>query len=134
MYRVLVLSHGSLSSGMKGTLEMFEINLERCEFIQAYIDDEDPRTKIRNFIDQEVEYKIILTDIKSGSLTRLVIEEEVLGREDVYLISGYNLAMLIGILTQTEIDINILNNVIGFSKSDIELLESKEEKNDESFF
>ncbi|CAM3626920.1 hypothetical protein ERUR111494_04060 [Erysipelothrix urinaevulpis] len=132
MFQVLVLSHGNLSVGMKETLDLFEINYDCCRFVNAYVSEEDPRSLIKDFLTLTPK-KVILTDLKSGSLTRLAIEEGVLDRDDVYLISGFNLAMLIGILTQQSLNDTVIEEVIAFSQMDIERLENQEVE-EESFF
>lgn len=134
LFQVLVLSHGNLSAGMKDTLDLFEIDRQRCQFLQAYVGDENPRDYIKEFAGSDVEHKIILTDLKSGSLTRIAIEEGVLDQSDVTLISGFNLAMLIGILTQTEMSEAILQEVLEFSRMDIELLKNMDEEEEDAFF
>lgn len=99
MRQVILASHGSLASGMLGTIEMI---LGKQENLAAYSLNPDGQTAdLLNRIKQKIkesqaEETIIVTDLIGGSvhtaLTSLV------GQTGIHLLSGMNLSLLLELL------------------------------------
>lgn len=98
MRRILCMSHGPLAKGMIETLKFIVGDVQNIDTLCAYVDgNNDVEQMIDRYLSQNSENElIVLTDIFGGS-----INNEWLKRlpelENVYLISGVNLSLLVDI-------------------------------------
>lgn len=98
MRRILCMSHGPLAKGMMETLKFIVGDIKNIDTLCAYVDgNNDVEQMIDRYLSQNSENElIVLTDIFGGS-----INNEWLKRlpelENVYLISGVNLSLLVDI-------------------------------------
>lgn len=107
MARLLCMSHGPLAKGMVETSQYIIGENDRLDYLCAYIDGNDNLSRI---IDEYLENLngetlIVITDIFGGS-----INNEWMGRlpynNNLYLIAGMNLGLVVELLTKIEQTIN----------------------------
>ena len=103
MRRILCMSHGPLAKGMLETLKFIVGDVENIDTLCAYVDgNNDVEQMIDRYLSQNSENElIVLTDIFGGS-----INNEWLKRlpklENVYLVSGVNLSLLVEIYLKSQ--------------------------------
>ncbi len=104
--KVLLLSHGRLCEGMLDTLSIFSTKLDSVSAIPFYVDGINSEELLQEFIQRiEDEKVIIFTDILWGSVNQKVYA---LGKEkeNVHIISGFNLPILLEIISSNENDLD----------------------------
>ncbi|MBO0453510.1 PTS sugar transporter subunit IIA [Candidatus Enterococcus murrayae] len=129
---IVLASHSNLAVGMKETAEFIMGRQEKLHVIAAYIEDEksvvDELTELVSQFGNEA--VLFLTDLKGGSVNR-IISEYILEREDYYLISGMNLALVLELLMlsyegqRSEVMAQLKEIVVNASK-DLEVIDVDE--------
>ncbi len=116
MRKFLITGHGTFSSGIKSSLDLIIGQTEHLYVIDAYVDG---NTSIENGIhslfknmesDDEI---IVFTDLMGGSITNQVLRYGL--RENVHVVSGMNLPLLIEILladSETPVEEVIENAIV----------------------
>ena len=137
MRHILIATHGLLASGARSTMQFLIGNVDNVDYITAYVDGEKPiNEQIDEYfakIPQEDEV-VIFTDIKGGSVNQKMIPYCV--RENTFLVSGFNLAILIEVtMTPEKLTNDFLKAKIEEARNQLCLveLENKTEENDDDF-
>ena len=137
MRHILIATHGLLASGAKSTMNFLIGNVDNVDYITAYVDGEKPiNEQIEEYfakIPQEDEV-VIFTDIKGGSVNQKMIPYCV--RKNTFLVSGFNLAILIEVtMTPEKLTNDFLKAKIEEARNQLCLveLENKTEENDDDF-
>jgi fructoselysine/glucoselysine PTS system EIIA component len=108
MRKYLIATHGTLAQGIHSSLEIIMGTLENVFLLQAYADE---NKSIKEEIDTVLEKisnedeLIIFTDLMGGSVTNQILQYAL--KEKVYIVSGFNLPLLLDILlADQEIPVN----------------------------
>ena len=135
MKKYLIASHGHLASGLQSSLGILTGMGDKVSVIDAYVDDHDYVPDIKKFIEQlNGEVGVIFTDLVGGSVNQKVMLE-VVGHENVLVISGTNLSIVLSVILEAdELTKEKLNGLI--SQSQVQLVEAPQENtemSDDSF-
>ena len=99
MRKFLIAAHGSFSSGIKSSLDIIIGKMENVFIIDAYVDGnksiEDDLNAILEKVQADDEL-IVFSDLMGGSITNQILRYGL--RENVHVISGMNLPLLIDIM------------------------------------
>lgn len=101
--KVLLVSHAYMAKGVKSSVELILGPQENLFAMAAYVDDEAPFEKeIKNFLEENKNEKlVIVSDLLGGSvnneLMKLVAE-----KENVILVTGMNLILVMSVLLASE--------------------------------
>ena len=104
MRTYMVVSHAWLSKGMVSSLKMIAGEKAEVDWICGYVDgNEDLEGEIRNRLlkigpGREI---VLFTDLFGGSANNAVLAA-VNGREDIHVVAGVNLALLLSVVTATK--------------------------------
>ncbi|TGD22563.1 PTS sugar transporter subunit IIA [Companilactobacillus suantsaicola] len=131
MKKYLIASHGHLASGLQSSLEILTGMGDKVSVIDAYVDDHDYVPDIKKFIEQlNGEVGVIFTDLVGGSVNQKVMLE-VVGHENVLVISGTNLSIVLSVILEAdELTKEKLNGLI--SQSQVQLVEAPNENSEMS--
>ena len=103
MKRILVLTHGELSKGFKSAHEVISAAESSINTVSLEPSDspESLNEKIKAVLEtwDEEDMKIVLTDIPYGS-TSVTVMPWLATTPNLYVISGLNLALLLGVSMQ----------------------------------
>lgn len=106
MRKILLASHGRLASGLKNSIEILVGNDYPIVAIDAYLDENnhDYSEDILNFISSvnEEDECVIFTDLYGGSVNQKVVTICSQSKEKIYVITGMNLPILLGVLFHYE--------------------------------
>jgi len=99
MRKYLIAAHGTLASGIRSSLEIIIGSLENVFIIEAYIGEnkslEEEIALVLLQINSEDDL-IVFTDLMGGSVTNQILQYAL--KKNVYIISGFNLPLLLDIL------------------------------------
>lgn len=97
---IVLASHSNLAAGMKETAEFIMGSQKKLHAITAYVEDErSVENELTELVSQfETESVLFLTDLKGGSVNR-IISEYIVDNENYYLVTGMNLALVLEVLT-----------------------------------
>ena len=99
MRKFLIAAHGTLPEGIQSSLEIIMGSLENVFLIQAYVGE---NKSLKEEIDSVLEHinnedeLIVFTDLMGGSVTNQILQHAL--KKNVYIISGFNLPLLLDIL------------------------------------
>jgi fructoselysine and glucoselysine-specific PTS system IIA component len=99
MRKFLIAAHGTLPEGIQSSLEIIMGSLENIFLIQAYVGE---NKSLKEEIDSVLEHinnedeLIVFTDLMGGSVTNQILQYAL--KENVYIISGFNLPLLLEVL------------------------------------
>ena len=99
MRKFLIAAHGTLPEGIQSSLEIIMGSLENVFLIQAYVGE---NKSLKEEIDSVLEHinnedeLIVFTDLMGGSVTNQILQYAL--KENVYIISGFNLPLLLEVL------------------------------------
>lgn len=97
--KFIIATHGNFAQGIQSSLEIIIGQVENVTLIPAYVDGnkgiEEELDKVLQALEQGEEL-IIFTDLLGGSITNQALRQAL--RENVHIVSGFNLALLIEIL------------------------------------
>lgn len=99
MRKFLIAAHGTFPSGIQSSLEIIMGSLENVFLIQAYVGE---NKSLKEEIDSVLEHinnedeLIVFTDLMGGSVTNQILQYAL--KENVYIISGFNLPLLLEVL------------------------------------
>ena len=97
--KFLIATHGTFAAGIKSSLDLIVGANENIFLIQAYVDDTvSVDTQIKEIQEQlgDDDELIVFSDLLGGSITNQLLQH--LLRPNVYIISGFNLPLVIEIL------------------------------------
>ena len=99
MRKFLIATHGTFAKGIQSSLEMITGATENLFIIQAYTGENKSIEDDLGAVLQQITYDddlIVFTDLMGGSVTNQVVQHAL--RENVYIISGVNLPLLLDII------------------------------------
>ncbi|SHJ10739.1 PTS system, mannose-specific IIA component/PTS system, fructoselysine and glucoselysine-specific IIA component [Clostridium amylolyticum] len=122
MLKILIASHGNYADGVKSATNIIIGNKENVHYLNAYVSEETVKDQLENFFKgvSENDEVIILTDIYGGSVNQNVFPY--VKKENVYIISGFNLATVLEILLlnpEEKVSLDNLRNIVEESKKQI---------------
>ncbi len=137
MLKILIASHGNYADGVKSATNIIIGNKENVHYLNAYVSEETVKDQLENFFKgvSENDEVIILTDIYGGSVNQNVFPY--VKKENVYIISGFNLATVLEILLlnpEEKVSLDNLRNIVEESKKQILFLNdyvTEQEKEDD---
>lgn len=121
MKKVVLISHGYMARGIVSSVELILGKQDNLDYLSAYVEDEPPfENELKKIIEGNIENElIILTDLLGGSVNNEVISM-VDGKENIHLITGMNLILVISILLAEESNLGEqINQIIDESKKGI---------------
>jgi fructoselysine and glucoselysine-specific PTS system IIA component len=134
MRKYLIATHGTFAKGIHSSLEIIMGIPENVFLIQAYTGEnkslKEEISSVLEKISKEDEL-IVFTDLMGGSITNQILQYAL--KENVYIISGFNLPLLLDILlADQEIPVNeVIETGINNAKEQIvfvnKLITSKRE-------
>ncbi len=119
--KVLLVSHAYMAKGVKSSVELILGPQENLYAMSAYVDQDIPFEKeIKDFLFENTNEKIvILTDLLGGSVNNEIIQL-VANMENVILLTGMNLIMVMSVLLATDDTIDEqIDDIIDGSKNGI---------------
>lgn len=102
MNKTIFCSHGRLCEGMIDTLKIFSLYDENAMIaIPFYTDGIDAEVLLEKELEKlsKEDVVVIFTDVQFGSVNQLVMQKTI-GLENVHVISGMNLMVVLEILSQ----------------------------------
>lgn len=136
MVKYLISAHGKMASGIKESLNVLLGASGQVEVFDAYVDDANVEKELNRRIEEtsEEDYLVMMSDIASGSVNQIMMRH--LDRERTFLVTGINLALVIGLTsaytdTITEAQIE---EVVTQSREMMMLVKLPEEQEEEDFF
>lgn len=102
MRKLLIATHGYLADGVKSSINILCGEKSEVTYLNAYVEDGDIKENVKDFFN---EYKaedevIVFTDLYGGSVNQICAEY--INKENVHLISGFNLALVLELLYKDE--------------------------------
>lgn len=97
--KFLIATHGAFAKGIKSALDIIAGEMEHVFLIQAYLDDSPPVEDQLQEIMATITHKdelVIFTDLLGGSVNNIMLSNAL--RENVHIVSGFNLPLLIEIV------------------------------------
>lgn len=101
--KILLVSHAYMAKGVKSSVELILGPQENLFAMAAYVDDEAPFEKeIKNFLEENKNEKlVIISDLLGGSVNNELMKL-VDDKENVILIAGMNLILVMSVLLASE--------------------------------
>jgi mannose/fructose-specific phosphotransferase system component IIA len=97
--KFLIATHGAFAKGVKSSLDFIIGEMDNVFLIQAYLDEsrsvEDELATVLETVTADEEL-IIFTDLLGGSVNNIMLRNAL--RENVHIVSGFNLPLLIEII------------------------------------
>jgi mannose/fructose-specific phosphotransferase system component IIA len=97
--KFLIATHGAFAKGIKSSLDIIIGEMNNVFLIQAYLDEsksvEEELASVLETIN-ETDELIIFTDLLGGSVNNIALRNAL--RENVHIVSGFNLPLLIEVL------------------------------------
>ncbi len=122
MRKILVATHGNYAKGAISSLSIITGQEGNITCINAYTESKNINEAIDAYFEEvnEDDQVIILTDIFGGSVNQAAMNY--LKKENIFLITGFNLALLLEISmldAEEPIDENKLREIVNNSKTQI---------------
>ena len=116
MLKIFLSSHGTLASGIKKSVEILVGESDKLVTFDAYVNDEQLKDAIDAFFKEtnEEDDKVLLSDLYGGSVNQKMYLY--LNRPDTYLIAGVNLALVLDLLMQENVNEMYLNELVEKSR------------------
>lgn len=128
------MSHGTMASGIKNTVELITGTHENLISYDAYVDGHnDVKKFISDLLEKHVKDEIILvTDVLGGSVNNEALMFN--SYSNVYVISGMNAPLVINLIISDEVDTReLIQRSIFESKDMIQFLQKVEANGEEDF-
>ncbi|MEH7385804.1 PTS sugar transporter subunit IIA [Bacillus sp. JJ1521] len=96
MKKILVATHAKFAEGICSAINLILGEQKNLHYINAYVDETPFNEKLESFLTEEISGEdklIIFTDLFGGSVNQTSLRY--LTRENIYLISGVNLPVLL---------------------------------------
>jgi mannose/fructose-specific phosphotransferase system component IIA len=97
--KFLIATHGALAKGAKSALDIIAGEMDNVLLIQAYLDDSRPvEDELEDVLATitDTDELIIFTDLLGGSVNNIMLRNAM--RENVHIVSGFNLPLVIEIV------------------------------------
>ena len=116
MLKIFLSSHGTLASGIKKSVEILVGESDKLVTFDAYVNDEQLKDAIDAFFKEtnEDDDKVLLSDLYGGSVNQKMYLY--LNRPNTYLIAGVNLALVLDLLMQENVNEMYLNELVEKSR------------------
>lgn len=116
MLKIFLSSHGTLASGIKKSVEILVGESDKLVTFDAYVNDEQLKDAIDAFFKEtnEEDDKVLLSDLYGGSVNQKMYLY--LNRPNTYLIAGVNLALVLDLLMQENVNEMYLNELVEKSR------------------
>lgn len=116
MLKIFLSSHGTLASGIKKSVEILVGESDKLVTFDAYVNDEQLKDAIEAFFKEtnEEDDKVLLSDLYGGSVNQKMYLY--LNRPNTYLIAGVNLALVLDLLMQENVNEMYLNELVEKSR------------------
>ncbi|WP_084593758.1 PTS sugar transporter subunit IIA [Anaerococcus provencensis] len=121
MKKVLLISHGHMARGIVSSVDIILGKQDNLEYLSAYVEGEPPfENELKKIIDDNRDNDlIILTDLLGGSVNNEVMSM-VDGKDNIHLITGMNLILVISILLADDSNLpEQINKIIDESRKGI---------------
>lgn len=121
MKKVLLISHGYMARGIVSSVDIILGKQDNLEYLSAYVEGESPfENELKKIIDDNKDNDlIILTDLLGGSVNNEVMSM-VDGKDNIHLITGMNLILVISILLADDSNLpEQINKIIDESRKGI---------------
>ena len=95
----MIATHGAFAKGAKSALDIIAGEMDNVFLIQAYLDDSRPvEDELEDVLATitDTDELIIFTDLLGGSVNNIMLRNAL--RENVHIVSGFNLPLLIEIV------------------------------------
>ncbi len=132
----LIATHGELAKGFQSSLDILAGKGNDVTVINAYMTDEDYTPVVTNFIKSvgPDEQGVIFTDLFGGSVNQKVVTEVLTAkREDIFILSNVNLAIILSLLFLSEespLTQEMVQNAIDESQVSLVQVTQNEEEED----
>ncbi|MGB7800984.1 PTS sugar transporter subunit IIA [Buttiauxella sp.] len=106
MVHYILATHGKMAGGMKSSAEMLLGPTNNLSVYDAYVDEEDISVGIQRIIRSidENQKIVMLSDMRGGSVNQKMMGY--LGGDNIFLVTGLNLALLLTLLVDYSDDID----------------------------
>ena len=134
MRYIVLMSDGTMASGIKNTVELITGTHENLISYDAYVDGHnDVKKFISDLLEKHVKDEIILvTDVLGGSVNNEALMFN--SYSNVYVISGMNAPLVINLIISDEVDTReLIQRSIFESKDMIQFLQKVEANGEEDF-
>ena len=105
MKKIVIASHAKMAEGIQSTLELFVGTGLDITYMSAYVDDYPTiEEQIKHFFNQldDNDQALIFTDLFGGSVNQKMMEASE-GKSNVFLIAGFNVALIIELIFAAEV-------------------------------
>lgn len=127
MKKIVIASHAKMAKGIQSTLELFIGSDLDVTYMSAYVEDEPTIEKqIETFFNQlkDEDQAVIFTDMFGGSVNQKMVTASQ-ERENVFIIAGFNLPVVIEVIYGVEIyNHDNLKQLVENGKNAMQLVES----------
>lgn len=130
MKNIIVLTHGAFAQGIVQSCEFLMGTLENIKCMSITLEDDftDLANRLKDLIESfHNNYPtVIVTDIPGGSTTQIALKISE-GKDNIFILTGLNLALLISLITANltnnhEINLNLLKTVVHEGQMSLMLL------------
>ncbi len=138
MTKYLFASHGEFANGTASFLKILVGVKENVFTLNAFLDEKSVDVLVRNKLEEigEFDQLIVFCDIYGGSVCQEVFRQTATLNKNIHIIAGYNLALVMEILTHDEVlSKEEILDIIEQSKDTIKYVELvQQEENDDELF
>ncbi len=138
MTKYLFASHGEFANGTASFLKILVGVKENVFTLNAFLDEKSVDVLVRNKLEEigEFDQLIVFCDIYGGSVCQEVFRQTATLNKNIHIIAGYNLALVMEILTHDEVlSREEILDIIEQSKDTIKYVELvQQEENDDELF
>lgn len=128
MLKLFLSSHGTMASGMKRSVELLSGKNDRLTVFDAYVDNCRLEDTLDDFFahSKKEDQKILLSDLYGGSVNQKMALY--LDRPNTWLIAGVNLALVLELVLQEEVQEEELESLVEESRKLLKLVKLSEVK------
>lgn len=139
MKKILIVTHAKFASGIKSTIELLSGSKDNITTIDAFIDDTNIMQEISGFINSVAtdDQAFIFTDIKYGSVNQTVTNLLAPFPDNIFVITGFNLPVLLELCLTDEVYTNErVIEIVNQAREEMLVMNFMENNNsdDEDFF
>lgn len=129
--KIFISSHAHLASGMKSSVEFLAGKNENIFVFDAYMDQRSVTEVVEEFLSnvKNEEQVILMADLYNGSVCQALLPYS--NRENVYLIAGINLSLLLELSLKESVDKQELVELIEKARESMQLINVNKIENEE---
>ena len=134
MRKFIIATHRTMAEGLFDTIQFFSGIHENIEILSAYINENEICDELikKMMVKEDSDEIVIFTDISSGSVTQKFYPY--LG-ENVYMISGINLPVLLSLVLSSEkkLSVGYIDKLVSEAREQLKqiVIQKNEEDSDE---